>query len=468
MNIIHSTLMMKKAANSMKQKRIFKGELNSPATSKKSTTLISAAIASAALLGGVLLFSGSEDVNATQETPSIPNKASEHYNIELALPDYQAKQVNLNEEKQSDDWQSFTVKNGDNLAMIFDRAGLSPRQLHNLLSLNKNAKKTLTRVKPGQEFKLRINAAGELDELVYQQSETHAFKAKREGEVYIFNSNERQYEHRATYAKGVIDSSLFESAKDAGLSENLTMDLAYIFGWDVDFALDIREGDRFTVVYEELFLDGKKVGDGNILSAEFVNQGHSYKAVRYEDPKGNASYYTPEGRSMRKAFLRTPVSLARISSRFGKRHHPTLKRTKQHKGVDYAAPRGTPIKATGDGKIVWRGRKGGYGKTIVLDHGNNYTTLYAHMNNYSRKFRSGSRVKQGDIIGFIGSTGRSTGPHLHYEFRVSGHHRNPLTVKLPKASPVNKKHREDFELKARSWLVQLDLASQSNIAMLDL
>ena len=217
------------------------------------------------------------------------------------------------------------------------------------------------------------------------------------------------------------------------------MELANIFGWDIDFALDIRAGDHFTVIYEERFLNGEKIGNGPILAAEFVNQGRSYKAIRYSDAGNRSDYYSPTGLSMRKAFLRTPVDFRRISSRFGKRKHPILNRMRMHTGVDYAASRGTPIRAAGDGKVIHKGRKGGYGRTVIIQHGGRYSTLYAHMNSYRRGVYTGKRVKQGQIIGYVGSSGRATGPHLHYEFRVNGVHRNPLTVKLPSAKPINSK-----------------------------
>jgi murein DD-endopeptidase MepM/ murein hydrolase activator NlpD len=245
----------------------------------------------------------------------------------------------------------------------------------------------------------------------------------------------------------------------------MIMELAAIFGWDIDFALDIRRGDHFTVVYQEYYLEGKKVRDGDILAAEFTNQGKSYRAIRYVDADGNAGFYTPEGLSLRKAFLRTPVKFSRISSRFTlHRKHPILNRIRAHKGVDYAAPRGTPIRATGDGKVVFRGRKGGYGRTIVIQHGSKYSTLYGHMSRYNGKVKLGRRVRQGQVIGYVGSSGLATGPHLHYEFRIDGVHRNPLTVKLPVAEPIAKRYRDDFQKLATPLIAQLELLTRSLVA----
>ena len=245
------------------------------------------------------------------------------------------------------------------------------------------------------------------------------------------------------------------------------MELAGIFGWDVDFALDIRKGDNFTVVYEEMYRNGEKIKDGNILTAEFINHGKTYQAVRYTNPENNRTeYFTPDGKSMRKTFLRSPVNFARISSGFTtSRYHPVLHKFRSHKGVDYAAKRGTAIRASGDGKIVHRGRKGGYGRTIIIQHGSKYSTLYAHLNSYKSKLRVGSKVKQGQTIGYLGSSGLATGPHLHYEFRVNGVHRNPLTVKLPTAKPVPKRYLADFELKTTPMLAQLELFTRTQVAL---
>ncbi|HEB93008.1 MAG TPA: peptidase M23 [Gammaproteobacteria bacterium] len=359
-------------------------------------------------------------------------------------------------------WQIETVRSGDSLARIFSRLRISPQQLDRLMRSGEDTA-ILKRIMPGQTLKFDVQD-GELQQLVYVIDRLTTLHVQREGEDFGTHTITRELETRVTNASGEISSSLFLAGMDAGLSDNLVMELAGIFGWDVDFALDIREGDRFTLLYEEKYLDGEKLRDGNILAAEFTNRGKTYRALRYTDASGRSDYYTPDGKSMRKAFIRTPVDFTRISSRFGKRYHPTLKKRKNHHGVDYAAPRGTPIKAAGDGKIVHFGRKGGYGKTIIIQHGGKYSTLYAHMSNYNRKLRRGARVKQGQTIGYVGTTGRSTGPHLHYEFRVNGVHRNPLTVKLPTAAPIQAKYRDDFLAKTRVLVSQLDMLTATTVA----
>ncbi|HHJ35600.1 MAG TPA: hypothetical protein ENJ87_07530 [Gammaproteobacteria bacterium] len=287
---------------------------------------------------------------------------------------------------------------------------------------------------------------------------------ERKSGVLVAKTYNHIIETREAHAHGVIESSLFLAAQKAGISQNLIMELAGIFGWDIDFALDIRKGDNFTVLYEELFRNGEKISDGNILAAEFTNNGKTYRAVRYTNPQTNRSeYFTPDGKSMKKAFLRTPVNFSRISSRFTvNRYHPILHKFRSHKGVDYAAKRGTPIHAAGDGKVIFKGKKGGYGNVIILQHGSKYSTLYAHLKSYNRKLRKGSKVKQGQTIAYVGSSGLATGPHLHYEFRVNGTHRNPLTVHLPESKPVPKRYMADFELTTTPVFAQLDLVTRSS------
>jgi murein DD-endopeptidase MepM/ murein hydrolase activator NlpD len=408
------------------------------------------------------------------EITNTNTTAEKHISRPLALP--QSKQSTTTNIPQAvaiatppaaDKWKAITVKKGDNLSLIFNRAGLTPQQLHQVLSLGKETK-ALTRIFPGDKLRFNISDDKQLKALSYDidQTETLHITQRSDNSGYTATTEKHHIDVRTANSSGVINSSLFLGAQKAGLSDNLTMELAGIFGWDIDFALDIRKGDSFTVVYEELYLEGKKLRNGKILAAEFNNNGKSYQAVRYTDSKGDSEYYSPDGKSMRKAFLRTPVEFSRISSRFNlKRKHPVLNKIRAHKGVDYAAPTGTPIRATGDGKIVHRGNKGGYGKTVIIQHGSRYSTLYAHMNNYARGMKNGKRVKQGQIIGYVGSTGLATGPHLHYEFRLNGAVRNPLTVKLPDAGPLPKKYRADFNNKSRPFLAQLNALKRNTLAL---
>ncbi len=361
-------------------------------------------------------------------------------------------------------WETVTIKSGDTLSAIFAKQEIYPWELRAVLDAGKLAKK-LKQIMPGQTLAFDIHN-GRLQALDYRLNKTDTLQFRPKDEGFEISLQKRSIEKRISHASGSIESSLFLSAQQAGLPDKLIMELVGIFGWDIDFALDIRKGDRFSVLYEEHYLDGEKLNNGPIVAAEFANNGKTYQAIRFEDPKGNTSYYTPEGLSMRKAFLRSPVDFRRISSRFQReRNHPVLGKKRPHRGVDYAASTGTPIKAAGDGKITFRGKKGGYGRTIILQHGGKYTTLYAHMSNYRRGLRNGSRVKQGQTIGYVGKSGLATGPHLHYEFRVNGIHRNPLTVKLPSAAPINVIYQTAFAYQADVALAQLDLIKRTQLAL---
>jgi murein DD-endopeptidase MepM/ murein hydrolase activator NlpD len=362
-------------------------------------------------------------------------------------------------------WHEVTVASGDSLARIFSKQGLAARQLHDVLATGGVAKK-LTQIYPGQKIRLRTTEEDGLLELLYEIDAMNQIQVVRKETGYDTQLIVRVPERRTVHATGQINDSLFLSAQRSNLPDNITMELAGIFGWDIDFALDIREGDRFAVIYEELYLDGDRVGTGYILAAEFINNDKAHKALRYTDAQGRTDYYDPDGHSMRKTFLRTPVEFSRISSRFSSgRKHPVLNRIRAHKGVDYAAPTGTAVKAAGNGKIVLRGNKGGYGKTVVIQHGSSYSTLYAHLSRYAPGLQNGSRVQQGQIIGYVGSTGLATGPHLHYEFHVNGVHRNPLTVKLPDAAPLPVKYRDNFRMQADNLLGQLELAKNQAVAL---
>lgn len=358
-------------------------------------------------------------------------------------------------EREQEKWEQHTVRKGDSLWKIFDRMSLNDKALSEVMQSGSVAR-TLNRIRPGDQLELIRTSDGGVEKLRYMRNQL-------EGVVVTRNSGRLKAEKLLkvaevipTYAAGSISDSLFVDAKKAGLEDNLIMQLVNVFGWDIDFALDIRRGDSFGILYEQKILDGKPIGVGKILAAHFTNRNRTFNAVHYTDSSGHSGYYSPDGRSMRKAFLRTPVDFARVSSHFNlRRKHPVLHTIRAHKGVDYAASRGTPIRASGDGKITHRGRKGGYGRTVIIDHGRGYRTLYAHLNGYKRGQKKGSRVKQGQIIGYVGSSGLATGPHLHYEFHVNGKHKNPLTVAFPKAKPIPERERRKFLAHATEMSSQL-------------
>jgi murein DD-endopeptidase MepM/ murein hydrolase activator NlpD len=357
------------------------------------------------------------------------------------------------------------VRVGDSLARLFQRQALPYEDLLALLELG-DAVQPLKTLHPGDELYFQKNASGGLRGLIHPLGHSQFLMVSAGDQGFAVETLAQPLEVRSSYAQGEIRHSLFVAAQEAGVSENTIMEMANLFGWDIDFALDVRAGDRFSIVSESQFRDGEKVGEGPILAAEFINQGKRYRAVRYTTPDGRTDYFSPEGRTLRKAFLRAPVEFARISSRFNPgRYHPVLHRVRAHKGVDYAAPTGTPVRSTGDGKVIFRGSKGGYGNAVIIQHGNRYTTLFAHLSRFARGARKGKRVKQGQIIGYIGKSGLATGPHLHYEFRVNGVHRNPLRVKFPGVAPIAKEHREDFENRSQSLLAQLDVLDRTWLAL---
>ena len=356
------------------------------------------------------------------------------------------------------------IKSGHSLSAIFRKHKFSHQDLYRIMQKGQLSK-ALRNLHPGRTLEVESNAEGKLFSLSYQINRLQTINVIRADDDFDIQTVDKPVEKRINFSEGSIQSSLFESGKEAGLSDALVMEMAGIFGWDIDFALDIRRNDKFSILYEEQFIEGKKYQTGTILAAEFTNQGKTFKAIRFTDKSGRTSYYTPEGLSMRKTFLRSPVDFRRISSRFGKRKHPVLNRMRLHKGVDYAARRGTPIQSSGDGKVVFKGRKGGYGRVVIVQHGSRYKTLYAHMNGFKRGIRVGKSVKQGQTIGFVGSSGRATGPHLHYEFRVNGAHRNPLTVKLPNSAPIKSAFKGEFVAHAQRLLAQLNTHKPTQIAL---
>ncbi len=399
--------------------------------------------------------------NNTSELSETPIELSSKTATKpLSQPVIIEKQVHSNT-------RTITIKKGDTLSAIFKRLSISASTLHKIINSDKQAKQ-LTWIRPGQQLIVTFDDNDKFQSLKYEldRIDTLIIIKDASSSKFITKINSKEIELRQQFASGTITNSLFATGNKEGLSNAMIMKLAQLFGWDIDFALDIRKGDSFAILFEEKYIDDKKIGNGNILSAEFVNKRKPFKAIRYTDASGHTDYYSEKGLNMRKVFLRSPVDFSRISSKFSSgRKHPVLNRIRAHKGVDYAASRGTPIKSVGNGKVIFKGRKGGYGRVIILQHGSKYTTLYAHLNAYNRKIKRGSRVEQGQTIGYVGSSGLATGPHLHYEFRINGVHRNPLTVPLPSAMPIEKKYRTDFHNTADTLISQLKSRQQEAIAL---
>lgn len=351
------------------------------------------------------------------------------------------------------------VARNDTLDRIFRRLKLNLADLASLRSLP-NLRSALDSLRPGESLRLR-HKDGSLYGLERRLNESETLKVSRDPEAGLKADVEQNpLELRMRTVRGVINSSLFEAVAAAGAHDQTAVALADIFGWDVDFVLDVRPGDAFVVTYPEIWREGEYVKDGPIQAAEFVNQGRDFKAVRYTDADGGSHYYTPDGRSLHKAFLRAPVEFTRVSSRFNSaRYHPILNLIRAHKGVDYAAPLGTPVRAAGDGRVRFAGRKGGYGNVLEIEHSSSVVTVYGHLSRFARGTQVGSHVTQGVVIAYVGMTGLATGPHLHYEYRVNGVFKNPQTVSLPGANPIDARWREDFLAKSAPLLATLAPAS---------
>jgi murein DD-endopeptidase MepM/ murein hydrolase activator NlpD len=351
------------------------------------------------------------------------------------------------------------VARNDTLDRIFRRLKLNLADLASLRSVP-HVREALDSLRPGESLHFE-HKDGSLYSLERRLNESQILKVSRDpAEGLKADVLQNPLEMRMRTVRGVIDSSLFEAVAAAGAHDQTAVALADIFGWDVDFVLDVRQGDAFVVTYPEIYRDGVYVRDGPIQAAEFVNNGRDFRAVRYTDPDGGSHYYTPEGKSLHKAFLRTPVEFTRVSSRFNSaRYHPILNLIRAHKGVDYAAPMGTPVRAAGDGRIRFAGRMGGYGNLVEIEHSSSVVTVYGHLSRFARGTRVGAHVTQGVVIAYVGMTGLATGPHLHYEYRVNGVFKNPQTVALPGASPIEARWREDFLAKSAPLLISLEPAA---------
>lgn len=333
-------------------------------------------------------------------------------------------------------WTYVDVKPGQTMGDIFDDLGLKPATLHTVLDRSSH-RDELVKIRPGERFAFKLAAPGKLAAVQFDAGEDRRVTLEV-GEAEVRESvAERALQRRVGSASGTITHSLFGAGEEAGLDDTIILKMAEVFGYDIDFAQDIRRGDHFAVIYDEVYRDGERLRSGDILAATFVNGGKRYVALRHPQADGTPGYYDAEGRPLKKAFLRTPVEFSRISSRFSSaRRHPILGSIRAHRGVDYAAPKGTPIRTAGNGRIVFRGWKSGYGNCVIVQHANNVTTLYGHMSRFATGRGVGTKVSQGEVIGYVGMTGLATAPHLHYEFRVNGAHRDPLTVPLPKAEPL--------------------------------
>ncbi|MBN1378943.1 MAG: M23 family metallopeptidase [Gammaproteobacteria bacterium] len=389
------------------------------------------------------------------------------YVVRDVLADERTQSTRLDLDESN--WHHYTVKHESDLTTLAAEAGLNMEDIHLLLSLGGNVGH-LNNLYYGDKIHINISGDNKIMALEYDILDSKRLRVTRvsasgdHNVPYVVSVISRPLLVKTVQVAGVIDKTLYKAAIDAGLPKDKTKELVRIFDGSIDYSLDLKKGDTFAVVYEQRFRGNERVDDSPILAAEFVNDNKIYRAVRYAATNDKPRYYTPDGTSLHTTFLRSPMDHPLVSSGYNEaREHPILHIVKPHTGVDFAAKIGTPIKATADGFIRFKGRKGEYGKTVVIQHGRKISTLYAHMNSYARHLKHGDRVRQGDIIGYVGQTGLATGPHLHYEYRINGQHVDPMKVNhLAVTIPENRKH--DFSAKAQLLLSQLKSTDEVKIA----
>ena len=411
-------------------------------------------ISAVALLLGALGFIVAPGFAAA--TRPVDPIATELSSLAIALP-APAHAIAAPSQAATPEWKRVVVRSGQTLGAIFSTLGYPGSAMHDFLAASPD-RNALTRLKPGDEIAFRTAPDGDLAALQFDLDESTRVVLERDEAGAIETTTQaRPIERRIRVASGRIEQSLFAAGEDAGLSDATILQLADTFAYDIDFAQDLRRGDTFSLVYEELYREGERIRGGGIVAARFVNQGRAYDAVRFSRDDGSSGFFDATGRPLKKAFLRTPVEFTRISSRFtSARKHPILGVMRAHRGVDYAAPAGTPIRAAGNGRIAFRGWKSGYGNVVIVEHANKYSTLYGHMSKFA-KAGVGSKVQQGEVIGYVGRTGLATAPHLHYEFRVAGAHRDPLSIELPKADPLAARELARFRQAVAPLFARLDL-----------
>ena len=390
---------------------------------------------------------------AIQEDDELPSS-------EISIPQRQLSPESR--PKSRDTWQTFVIESGDNLSEIFLNVGLTDQDLFRVLNSSDEAQ-ILNRIYPGYELGFLVSDSGELDKLQVLKNPLEGFIFIREEGGYKVEQIAKEAQILPTFKVGIIEDSLFLAGQKEQIPAAHLMEMANIFGGVIDFILDPRQGDSFSILYDEKYLNGTFVGHNDILVTQFINQGRTFTAIRYINRDGEVGYYSPEGESMRKAFLRNPLDVFRISSNFNpRRRHPILNTIRAHKGTDYAAPTGTPIRATSDGRITRASRYGSFGNLVTIKHSGGFETKYAHLSRFASGISRGDRVRQGEVIGYVGATGGATGPHLHYEFLVNGVHQNPRTIldKLPKAESIHPDEMARFSEQAKKLLDQFDELSE--------
>lgn len=364
-------------------------------------------------------------------------------------------------------WHEERIQRGDTMSALLDRLNVNDEDITGFMQSAKDSK-ALRLLIPGRIVRAQTDSEGNLLSLQYISSSESMLKVEKQAGGFKASDDAVPLESRLMMKSAEIKSSLFGATDAANIPDNIAIQIADIFSSDIDFHSDLQKGDKFTVVYESFYNKGELIKTGRVLAAEFINSGKSYRAVYFQDREGRGGYYTPEGKNLRKAFLRSPLEFSRVTSGFtNARFHPVLKEWRAHKGVDYGAPTGTRVKAVADGTVTFVGRQGGYGNLLILQHQGQYSTAYGHLSAFAKNLRRGSKVNQGDIVGQVGMTGLATGPHLHYEFRIAGVQRNPLNIAMPTAFPIAAQYKADFNKMAENLAMRLNLLKNTNLALLD-
>lgn len=366
-----------------------------------------------------------------------------------------------------DFWREERIARGDTLSSLLNRLGVNEEDSRNFLQAAHNSK-ALGRLIPGRSVLGRVTSSGQLVLFRYLLSDQNLITISRAGDSFRISEETVALESHSILRSGDIVSSLFGATDAADVPDSIASEMAEVFSGDIDFHKDLRRGDHFSLVYEAYYYQGQMVKTGRLLAAEFTNQGKRYQAVYFKDPNGRDGYFTPDGQSLKRAFLKSPMPFNRISSGFTRaRLHPVLKIWRAHKGVDYAAPTGAPVRAVSDAVVSFAGRQGGYGNLVLLKHKSPYSTAYGHLSRFAKGVKHGAKISQGQVIGYVGSTGLASGPHLHYEFRVNNVQQNPLALKLPSSYPLDSRYRGQFASTAKPLAAQLDLLRGTNLASLD-
>lgn len=396
-----------------------------------------------------------------------PDTPTENILREMVVENVELPELQATDSGAFDFWREERIARGDTLQSLLSRLGVDGEEARQALAAA-HGSKALGRLVPGRSVLARVTSSGQLMLFRYLVSDDTLVTLSRVNDQFQVGEQPAALESRQIMRSSKIEGSLFGATDAADVPDRIASEMAEALSGDIDFHKDLRRGDHFSVVYEAFYLDGQLVKTGRLLAAEFINQGKSYLAIYFKDAQGREGYFNQDGQSLKRAFLKSPMPFSRISSGFsGARFHPVLQRWRAHKGIDYAAPTGAPVRAVADAKVEFIGRQGGYGNLIVLKHQGAYSTAYGHLSRFGKGMKRGARVDQGQVIGYVGSTGLATGPHLHYEFRINNVQKNPLALKLPTSYPLDSRSKAQFASKAAPLVANLQLLRNTNLASLD-